>query len=69
MAEAMIRQQAARFVWQQQAAEKSWQEKDYSLVIFPEGEGGERVKQLAGKFHLNFRAERYPQEVALIELA
>jgi hypothetical protein len=69
MAEAMIRQQAARFVWQQQAAEKSWQEKDYSLVIFPEGDGGERVKQLAGKFHRNFREGLYPQEAPLIELA
>jgi hypothetical protein len=69
MAEVMVRQQSPRFVWQQLAAEKSWQERDYSLVVFPEGEGGERVKQLAGNFHRTFRGGLSPQEVPLIELA
>ena len=69
MAEVMVRQQEKRFVWQQQAVEKSWQERDYSLVVFPEGEGGERVKQLAGNFHQTFRAGSSPLEVPLIELA
>ena len=69
MAEVMVRQQPARPVWQQQQAEKSWREQDYSLIVFPEGEGGERVKQLAGNFFRTFRDDLFPQELPLIELA
>ena len=70
MAEVMVRQQPARpALWQQALVEKSWQERDYSLVVFPEGEGGERVKQLAGNFHHTFRGGQWPQEAPLIELA
>lgn len=69
MGAVMARQQFLRPVWQQPMTEKTWQETDYSLVVFPEGEGGERVKQLAGNFHRTFRGETQPLEAPLIELA
>jgi hypothetical protein len=47
MGRMMAGQEAPGKAWRQWKVESAWQEYDYVLAVFPEGEGGEQVKRLA----------------------
>ena len=62
-------QRVGQAAWRSWKVGSTWLECDYELMVFPEGEGGQKVKQLAAELHAALGKDASFPEVPSIRIA